>query len=197
MESSLATMSKQGGFGTATTSSLIKTPFKKHCDILESKVNIHRIEEALKSLSGVFTCPVAKMRTERWFRDQSFDVPEAIPDPNDNSDADDTPKADNADGLSAKAEVPRVTDERGLGNETFPGRDDALDKHGEVVKGRGSVRVRKGSTRPQQSRPSCRGLARPNRRRKLSRATSKSWQKSDWQNPRQPPPRVPAPPQLP
>ncbi len=110
-------------------------PFKNNCDLLERKVNIHRIKEVLKNLSGVFTFPVAEMRTERGLRDEHFDVPEAIPDPSDNSDTEETPKADNADELSAKAEVPLGTDERGLGNETFPGRDDALGEGGHVVTG--------------------------------------------------------------
>ncbi len=105
-----------------TTSSPITNPSRK-CEILESKVRIHRTREVLKNLSGVFTFPVADVRTERGLRDQNFDVPEAVPDPNDNSDTEDVPKADNADELSAKAEVLPGTDERGL---TFPGRDDAL-----------------------------------------------------------------------
>ena len=112
-----------------------------------------------------------------------FDVPDAVPDPEDLSDTEETPNTDNADEISAKAEVPLGTDERGLGDETFPGLDDGLDEHGEVAKGKGSVRVRKGSTRPQQSLQNCGGLARPNRRRKLSRATSTSWQKSDKSTP--------------
>ena len=36
-------------------------PFKRKCDVLESKVDIHRINEALKSLSGVFTFLVAEL----------------------------------------------------------------------------------------------------------------------------------------
>ena len=123
------------------------------------------------------------MRRERGLRDQSFDAPEAVPDPDENSDTEDRPKgeeptnanADTADELCARAEVHHGTDERGLGKETFPGRTDILDETGKVVTGTGAVRVRKGSTRPQQSRPSYGGLARHNRRRKLLKATWKSW----------------------
>ena len=138
--------------------------------MLESKVNIHRIKEVLKNISGKFTFPLAELRKERGLRDQHFDAPDALPDADDNSDTEDRPKdeeptnanaadadanvrsakadADPADELSAKAEVPLGIDERGLGKETLPGRDVAYDKHGNVVSGSGGVRVRKGSTRP-------------------------------------------------
>ena len=53
------------------------------------------------------------------------------------------PNADNADEPSAKAEVSSGIDERGLGKETFLGRDAALDKDGNVVTGSGSVMARK------------------------------------------------------
>jgi hypothetical protein len=144
------------------------------------------------------------VRKERGLRDQNFDAPEALPDLDENSDTEvrrpdigknsdtevrrpdidesrdtvvrpqgeDTTNADSADELSANG-----TDERGLGNETFPGRDDAVDARGEVVRGKGSVRVRLGPQGPKQVRPNCGGLARPSRRRKLSRATSTSWLK--------------------
>ncbi len=78
-------------------------------------------------------------------RDQNSDAPAAFPEQCENSDTEvrrpdidktsdtevrptgeETPKADNADELSAKAEVPLRTDERGFGNETFPGREKTL-----------------------------------------------------------------------
>ncbi len=111
-------------------------PFKDNCAALESRVKTHRIKEVLKSLNGVFTFPVAEMRRERGLRDHGFGAPEAVPDLVENIDTAARPQgeeatsatAEHADELSAKAEVPLGTDERGLGNETFPGRDDALDK---------------------------------------------------------------------
>ena len=119
------------------------------------------------------------MRRERGLRAQNFDAPEAVPDPHENSDTEGRPKgetptnanAETADELSAKAEVLPGTDERGLGRETFPGRNDALDGTGTDVKRTRAVRLRKGYTRPQQSRPTYGGLARHDRRRKLLRAT--------------------------
>ena len=75
---------------------------------------------------------------------------------------------DNADELSAKAEVLLGTDERGLGKEALPGRGDALDEEGNVVTGKGAVWVsKKGLHGPQPSRPNYGGLARRNRRLKL------------------------------
>ena len=40
-------------------------PFKKDCDVLESKVEIHRIKEVLKHLSNTLTFPVAEVRREK------------------------------------------------------------------------------------------------------------------------------------
>ena len=82
------------------------------------------------------------MRRERGLRAQSFDAPEAVLDPCENSDTDDRPKcetptnanADPADELSAKAEVPIGADERGLGKKPsleetmFSTKQDMLSK---------------------------------------------------------------------
>ena len=63
--------------------------------MVESKVKIHRIKEVLKSLSKKLTFLVAEMRTEKGgLRDQNFDAPEALPDPDENSDADDCPRGE-------------------------------------------------------------------------------------------------------
>ena len=110
-------------------------PFKKDCDVLESRVKIHRIKEVLKNPSNTFTFLVAEMRRERGLRDQNFDAPGALPDAEENSDADDRPRgeettdhdAELAEELSAKAGVSPGVDERGLGKETFLGRDAAFD----------------------------------------------------------------------
>ena len=67
------------------------------------------------------------MRRERGLRDQNYDVPEALPDANENSDADDHPRgeettnnnAEPAEELSAKAGVSPGVEERGLGKETL------------------------------------------------------------------------------
>ena len=110
------------------------------------------------------------MCNERGLRDQHFDAPDALPDPDENSDNEERPEgrgtdqrqrsrrranvrsakadAEPADELSAKAEVQLGTDERGLGRETFPGRDATLDEDGNVISGPGGVRVRRGSSRP-------------------------------------------------
>ena len=58
----------------------------------------------------------------RGLRDHDFGAPEAVPNLDENSDAEDRPKgeeatnasAENADELSAKAEVPLGTDDRRL-----------------------------------------------------------------------------------
>ncbi len=90
----------------------------------------------MKSFSGKFIFPLVEMREERGLRDQSLDAPDALPDPDENSDTEDRPNgeeptnanaadadanvrsakadADPADELSAKAEVHLGTDERGL-----------------------------------------------------------------------------------
>ena len=96
---------------------------KNKCDVLESKVNIHRIKEVLKHVKREFTFPVAELRRERDLIDQNVDAPKAVPDPDENSDTEDRPKgeeltnanADPADELSAKAGVHLGTDERGFG----------------------------------------------------------------------------------
>ena len=143
---------------------------------LESKVTLHRIREVLKNLSGVFTFLVAELGRERGLRDHEFGAQEAILDLDEHSDIEDRPKgeeskhanAENASELSAEAEVPLGTDERGFGKETFLGRVDALDEEGNVVTGKGAVWVsKKGLHGPQPSRPNYGGLARRNRRLKL------------------------------
>ena len=101
------------------------------------------------------------MRKERGLRDHSYDVPEALPGANENSDTDDHPRggettnnnAGPAEELSAKAGVSPGVDERGLGKETFLGRDATFDKDGNVITGSGSVRMRKGSIRPPEISP--------------------------------------------
>ena len=81
--------------------------------MLESRVKIHRVKEVFENLSKKLTFPVAEMRRERGLRDQNYDVPEALPDANENSDADDhlrgeettNNNAELAEELSAKAGV--------------------------------------------------------------------------------------------
>ncbi len=55
---------QSGGFRNGDYIVADYEPFKKACDVLESKVDIHRIKEVLKNLNGAFTCPVAEMRAE-------------------------------------------------------------------------------------------------------------------------------------
>ena len=50
----------------------------------------------MKNLSKNLTFLVADMRRERGLRDQNFDAPEALPDPDENSDADDRPRGEEA-----------------------------------------------------------------------------------------------------
>ena len=152
-------------------------PFRLDCDVAKSKVKIHRIKEVLPSRHGLFNFPVARWRQKLvlW---QSYGIPDDpdMPGLCASSDDDEPPPqggvSDNptdrpgssTDGLGvatagsdplAPPSVPLAgvlppqggalsangiapgTDTRGMGLETFEGR--------------GSVRVRKGSTRPRLS----------------------------------------------
>ena len=136
-------------------------PFRRNHDVPRSKVKVHRTKEVVPNLSGKFIYPVAKWRRKALLRgdhsdhttdpdlpalgdtsggeDDSDDEPPRPP--GSSGDLPPVPTFPPPDEVSAKAgpqseytETAPGTDTRGLGLETFDGR--------------GSVRVRKGSTRP-------------------------------------------------
>ena len=126
-------------------------PFRLDCDLKRSKVKVHRIKEVVKNHTGNFTFPVARWRRRREISMTDFDNPTdpEMPELRDTSDdeAPPRPPGSSSDGAGVSSQrsdpvpPPAIqsppapgTDTRGLGLETFDGR--------------GSVRMRKGTTRP-------------------------------------------------
>ena len=126
-------------------------PFRKDCDVTRSKVKVHRIKEVVKNHTGKSTFPVARWRRTRELNMVDFDnsTDPEMPELCDTSDdeAPPRPPGSSSDGIGVSSErldtLPPThqnsspapgTDTRGLGLETFEGR--------------GSVRMRKGTTRP-------------------------------------------------
>ena len=152
-------------------------PFRLDCDVAKSKVKIHRIKEVLPSRHGLFNFPVARCRQKRVLR-QNSDLPDDpdMPGLCASSDDDEPPPQGEVSDNPTDRTGPS-TDGRGVAiarsdpltptdippAEMLPPQGGALSANGlapgtdtrgrglETFEGRGSVRVRKGSTRPRLS----------------------------------------------
>ena len=54
-------------------------PFRQDCDVIKSKVKIHRIKEVVKKPSGEFLFPVAILRQKRVLLDADYGLPTDLP----------------------------------------------------------------------------------------------------------------------